>query len=345
MDGPEFSLDAIIHNGKVTFCGVADRLIKFAPSFVEMGHTMPTSFAPAVVRDIQAAFLAGIKALKIDNGAAKGDIKLTTKGPMVGEIAARLSGGYMSGWTFPLATGVDVTEAALNIAVGLPPCDLTPRLKKICAERALISIPGTIERVSGKKEAGQVDGVSNVFLRVSEGDEVVFPSNNVEKCGNVIAVGNTPDEAAWAASRALGQFQLRLRPLAKVTTDYLLRDARHYCFEELPAKLRIELQSMPAFRGDPLSISLRAPLAIASMQGWERIVEKDWHGAGFADSVRLACERGGGSLLSPGGERFQLAGVFWRALARGGHQGAVYMMDSVREAGRRGRLREFLAGC
>ncbi len=41
MDGPEFSLDAIVYKGNVSICGVADRLIRFPPFFVEMGHTMP----------------------------------------------------------------------------------------------------------------------------------------------------------------------------------------------------------------------------------------------------------------------------------------------------------------
>jgi biotin carboxylase len=130
MEGRELSLDAIVYRGRVTVCGVADRHIFFPPRFVEMGHTMPTELDPATVTEIEAAFASGIRAIGIDNGAAKGDIKLTPRGAMIGEIAARLSGGYMSGWTFPLSSGVDVTGAALNIAVGLPPGDLAPREKR-----------------------------------------------------------------------------------------------------------------------------------------------------------------------------------------------------------------------
>mgnify|MGYP002388944453 CR=1 FL=1 len=124
MDGPELSLDAIVWRGRVTVCGVADRIIRFPPFFVEMGHTM-WSALPADDRSaVERVFTDGIRALGIDNGAAKGDIKLTSRGPMVGEIAARLSGGYMSGWTFPLASGVEVTRAALRVAAGLEPGDL-----------------------------------------------------------------------------------------------------------------------------------------------------------------------------------------------------------------------------
>ena len=147
-----------MYRGHVTVCGIADRHISFPPAFVEIGHTMPTDLDTAAVRQIEDAFESGIRAIGIDNGAAKGDIKLTPRGAMIGEIAARLSGGYMSGWTFPLSSGVEVTEAALNIAVGLPPGDLTPRFSRTCAERGIISIPGVVASVEGESTARGIPG-------------------------------------------------------------------------------------------------------------------------------------------------------------------------------------------
>jgi hypothetical protein len=44
LDGPEFSLDAIVHSGTITIRGIADRHIHFEPYFIEMGHTMPTAY-------------------------------------------------------------------------------------------------------------------------------------------------------------------------------------------------------------------------------------------------------------------------------------------------------------
>jgi len=60
----------------------------------------------------------GIKALGINMGCAKGDIKITSDGPKIGELAARLSGGFMSAYTYPLSTGVDLMRAAIEIALG-----------------------------------------------------------------------------------------------------------------------------------------------------------------------------------------------------------------------------------
>ena len=345
MEGPEFSLDAIVQGGAVTVCGVADRVIRFPPSFVEMGHTMPTSADPETVRALESVFRRGIAAIGIDNGAAKGDIKLTPKGPMVGEIAARLSGGYMSGWTFPLASGVEVTEAALNIAVGLPPGDLTPRRREVCAERALISIPGVVEDVAGEREAAGVAGVAEVFLRVAPGDTVVFPSNNVQKCGNVLAVGHSLDEAQAAASRALGMLQVRLRPLVAATSAHLLGPGGHPCFEELGPRLTADIAALPVYRGDPSTIEPGSPVQVEALPGSDDSAAKDWHGLGLPESVRRACERGNAvQVPASGGRGFLLSGMFWKSLVKGGHQGAVYVLDSLQEAARRGTVQEFLAG-
>jgi hypothetical protein len=92
-------------------------------------------------------------------------------------------------------------------------------------------------------------------------------------------------------------------------------------------------------------MDVAGPLRIEALPGWEDVHDKDWHGMAFSESVRLACERGAGVLVPPArGDGFRLNGLFWRALAKGGHQGAVYIMDSVRESARTGTLAEFLQG-
>jgi len=92
MDGPEFSLDAIVVDGEVRLRGFADRNICFSPYFVELGHTMPSAYPKEVLDEVLRVFEAGVKALGLTRGAAKGDIKYCPgRGrAYVGEIAARL---------------------------------------------------------------------------------------------------------------------------------------------------------------------------------------------------------------------------------------------------------------
>lgn len=345
MEGRELSLDAVVYRGEITVCGVADRHIFFPPHFVEMGHTMPTDLDRETVRDAEEVFRAGIRAIGIDNGAAKGDIKMTPRGPMIGEIAARLSGGYMSGWTFPLSSGVEVTEAAMNIAVGLPPGNLAQQHRRTCAERAFISIPGIVERLWGVEEARGHPDVTEVFTRVGPGSEVAFPANNVEKCGNVIAVADTRMEAVEAAERGIAALGIRLRPLAEATTRFLFHESGHNAFPAAPPELLFAVSRMPPFRGELARAATLGTIRVEPLTGIAHDTLRDWHGTPLAEAVRLALLHGDGALDTGRSDTpLVLSGIFWKAMIRGSIQGGVYLLDSVRSSASQGRLMHFLAG-
>jgi biotin carboxylase len=203
IDGPEFSLDAIVRDGRVIRCGFADRIIVFPPAFVEIGHTFPSTASEAVQNAVWQEFESGVKALGLTWGAAKGDVKFSAKrGAVIGEIASRLSGGYMSGWTYPLTSGRSAVWWAVETALGDPLSAQPDETSLPVAERAWIGLPGRIREIRGVAEALAVPGVRDLHLFTAPGKETVFPRNNVEKLGNVIATGATPADAEEAARAA-----------------------------------------------------------------------------------------------------------------------------------------------
>ena len=219
IDGEEFSLEALVINGEIFLNALADRHIFFPPYFVEMGHTIPSIKSKEECDELIRVFFLGIKALGLTNGAAKGDIFLRKADPKkngkrtacVGEIAARLSGGYMSGWTVPYSSGFDVTKAAVKIALG-EPVDELPKdgAARFSAERAWISVPGIIKKIYGLEEARSTKNIKDVLPRLFEKDETVFPKNNVEKCGNVLSSAESYDEAVKASMESVQKIFLRL---------------------------------------------------------------------------------------------------------------------------------------
>ncbi|MCI5522689.1 MAG: ATP-grasp domain-containing protein [Spirochaetia bacterium] len=240
MEGPEYSIDALVHNGTLTITGFADRHIFFQPYFIELGHTMPSSADEKIKLELIEAFAKGVKALGLTEGAAKADIKYTSKGPMIGEIAARLSGGYMSGWTYPYASNLNLTKQALLIALGKSPEQLMNHrvplpvknvslevydypCRSTCAERAWISIPGVVKSVTGGANAYGFPFVKNVIYRSSKGDQVDFPRNNVEKCGNVISQSQQRELAVKAAQKGIARMIVRLEPDNPKTQSYIQR--------------------------------------------------------------------------------------------------------------------------
>ena len=334
MEGPEFSVDALVYKGEVTICGFADRHIYFPPYFIEMGHTMPSNQADDVIESMLETFKAGIKALGIDNGAAKGDIKLTAKGPMIGEIAARLSGGYMSGWTYPYASGVLPTRGALEIALGQKPCNLKPEWDWVCAERAFISIPGIVKSIHGIEKAEKMPWVKNVFLRIQPGSSVNFPENNVTKCGNIITAAADRAEAVDSAESAARSILIHLEANNSATDTFLAEFGSRFPPDAFAggegSGWDSALNSLPETTiPDNYSGIYILPFPVFTESGL-----KDYVGRSIDECLKAARTLTGLELPfikndEKPGNAVILGKSFWKAFIRGGYQAAVYYIDSL----------------
>jgi len=341
MEAPEFSTDALVYQGEITMCGIADRHIFFPPYFIEMGHTMPSSEDPANIRSLLETFAQGVKALGIDNGAAKGDIKLTKRGPMIGEIAARLSGGYMSGWTYPYSSGVMPVRGAIEIAVGRKPSRISPEWSQTAAERAFISIPGIVSSIVGIENAKIMPHVRNVFVNIKAGKNVDFPENNVMKCGNVISVAERREDAVHSAERAARSILIRLEAPNEATEAFLAvsasacEDSQHGAFPpsafSLDEKLVAALNALEPDRIQASTNTDTSPVLLPFHELCESGLT-DYMGRSVnqcLDAVRLLTgfELPIVKSSAPFTDCPVLGWQFWKAFVRGGYQGAVYFLD------------------
>lgn len=214
IEGPEFSLDAMISDGKVTCVGIADRVIPDNDYFIEFGHTMPSQARAAVQREVIDEMIKAIQALGLTHGFAKADIRYSKRGPVIIEMAARLSGGFMSTHTFPAATGIDLMELAIRLAVGEHPQHPTYDYNKIAIERAIIAKPGKIWHISHyglnvAKETNQE--IVDVIITAREGDIIQPPKSNVDKVGHIIASGSTVKAAEAAVEEARNYIDIKVK--------------------------------------------------------------------------------------------------------------------------------------
>ncbi len=324
MDGPEFSLDSLIYKGKLTITGFADRHIFFPPCFIEMGHTLPTALPEDQKEEIIRVFSDAVTALGIKNGAAKGDIKLTSKGVMIGEVAARLSGGYMSGWTYPYASGLALVEKGMMIALGMDPGDLHEPVNRTASERAFISIPGIIENIEFLEKAHSVPGVKDIFLRVEEGDSVDFPVNNVSKCGNVIAVSDTRDSALAASEKSVATIRIRLKKNTDSTRTFLEQSLQT---EFPPSAYDVFLEELEEFHPDFSMKYASHPVPVPFKEN--ELMKKDWHGISLKELMEEAEQKG---VQFAGDQNWTLfAKHFWHAALRGGIQGTDWFLKENEE--------------
>jgi hypothetical protein len=290
------------------------------------------------------AFFAGIRSLGITAGygAAKGDLKLTPQGPMIGEIAARLSGGYMSGWTYPYASGVELTRGAILAALGRSWAP-KPDRSWTSAERAVISIPGKVISIHGLEQARSTERVKNIFLRVAEGSVVRFPENNVSKCGNAISAAPDRAAAVAAAEKSARAILIRLEAGQKDTDEFLQSGGEEGAFPPdayaLPPETRLLLEALPDSpqpEASPETPPDREALSRMGVHPFPEFAESaltDFAGRTLRETLEAIRIITG--LPLPIMEMDQqkasetLGRAFWRSLIRGGYQGAVYYLDTL----------------
>ena len=368
IKGKEFSIEGLVFGGKLFITALADRHIFFPPYFIEMGHTIPSDCSQEIADEVITVFEQGVQALGLTDGAVKGDILVREGKAFVGEIAARLSGGYMSGWTVPYSSGLDITAAALTLALGGSPrltmCgkdEFTAPLKQCCpfvsAERAWISIPGKIAAVSGLEAARAAPYIKAVFPRAEAGDTVVFPQNNVEKCGNVLSAAPDRREAVQASEAACRMIILRLHPHT-AETEAFLSGLRSPAEQQTYPPNFLQFTEPPAGAADP-EVFFSRLLEDAVYEKKEGFLLPDFLAAAL-DSARdlqgrtlrelltqaLEAEPGIASILCSSGqqdvgtdrlaEHDRAAAAqsdrlrknrYWTALIRGGLQGLLYRYD------------------
>ncbi|MCR4953853.1 MAG: hypothetical protein K6A43_07240, partial [Treponema sp.] len=195
------------------------------------------------------------------------------------------------------------------------------------AERAWISIPGTVEYIENITE--YTDKAVFDFLpraTVSLGCNVDFPRNNVQKCGNIISVSNDRKIAIASAEDAVSNIFITLKPNNELTQKFLDchfdSDEDKFppsAFEEILASLTPgELEKIKGTIPANQKIENFIPEVLKKSE-YKDI--RDWNYNTILQTAQKF------DVLRPKHKELD-SNKFWRALLRGGIQAAVYVSDS-----------------
>ncbi|KIH75711.1 Biotin carboxylase [Geoalkalibacter ferrihydriticus] len=217
LSGPQISTESLLLTGKAYTPGFSDRnyefLECFSPYIIENGGEQPSALSPSDQETVKRCAEAAGRAMGIGAGIAKGDMVLTSEGPKVIEIAARLSGGWFSTDQIPLATGIDLVGAAISVALGGSPSDeeLTPRYRRGVAIRYFFPEPGIITAIHNIEKARQIPGVYKLDFFLGPGEKVEPVTNHTKRCGYVITSGADRSEALSRAAEVIGTVRIETR--------------------------------------------------------------------------------------------------------------------------------------
>lgn len=210
IEGLQISTEGVMLDNVFYCTGFADRnysrLNDAVPFMVEDGGDIPTVLSAADKKFVEAEFENATRALGIDWGPAKGDMIFGADGkPYVIEIASRLSGGNFCYDKVPWATGVDIVDILIDMAVGNP-IDVerfTPTRDLASSQRYFFPAPGKLLEVRGAADAQAVPHIRKVDIWARPGDEIASLENHPARVGYVISVAPTRAQAVAAVEQVV----------------------------------------------------------------------------------------------------------------------------------------------
>ena len=209
MQGPEVSVETISYKGICHVIQVTDKITTGVPYFVEMGHSQPSSLDKETIEKIKKVAINANKAIGIENGPSHTEIKVTKDGPKVVELGARLGGDNITTHLVPYSTGVNMVEASINIALGQE-INIRKKFEKASAARYKKCDIGKIIKITGVKEAEEVNGIKNVEIVHGLGEQSREIKSSNDRVAYVISQNDNISNATKSCEKALEMIKIEV---------------------------------------------------------------------------------------------------------------------------------------
>ena len=215
LDGPEISIDSVVRDGDVQLVNVARKRLGFDPFFEEVGHLVSPWRHEPWTEDVAELVVEAHRALGVRTGVTHAEVRLTPSGPRLVELNGRLGGDFIPHLGH-LATGIDLTVAAVDLALGSLP-DLRPS-RDICAEvRFLYPSEDSVVRSLDVSAAEAVPGVAEIVRLAEPGTRLLLPPRGVvPRLAAIIVTGETPEACRAVLDEASALVQWETEPVARV---------------------------------------------------------------------------------------------------------------------------------
>jgi biotin carboxylase len=206
VDGPEFAVQSITVDGRTEVIAVLAQHVGPGPRQVETGYDRPSGLAPAVEAEVAAFAARTLAALGLDNGVSHLQVRIDAEGPVLVNAAARPPGGQLCAATERIS-GIDLTRAAVEIALGRPVTRAAPTATHVLYRCVTFDRPGRVWY-----DAPGPDSTS-VMLDVDPGDSVRSVDDpEGGSYGRVVVYGDDPAELESRYRSLFESLRLRVEP-------------------------------------------------------------------------------------------------------------------------------------
>ncbi|MGV9266726.1 ATP-grasp domain-containing protein [Kitasatospora sp. NPDC003701] len=195
LDGPEISVECITVYGITTPVAVTRKALGPEPLFQEVGHTVVAD--DHLLAQVGPIAEAALDALGVNTGVSHVEMRLTSSGPRLIEVNARI-GGDLIGRLVQLATGIDLPAVAADIALGREP-DLTPTRREAAGVRFVSpATSGTVRRAEAREELGAPGWLERLRFEHGIGEQMLHPgqggNRHTGRLAHFVVTGTDADQ-------------------------------------------------------------------------------------------------------------------------------------------------------
>ncbi|MEV7280851.1 ATP-grasp domain-containing protein [Streptomyces sp. NPDC093111] len=206
VEGPEYAVQSITADGRTEVVGILAQHVGPGPRQAETGYDFPSGLSPEKEAEVAAFVTRALAVLGFDHAVSHAQVRLTEDGPVLVNVVARPPGGQLCAATERLS-GIDLTRAAAEIALGRPVTRSAPSATRVLYRCVTTDSPG--------RAWYDLDGLDApaVTLDVEPGDSV----RSVEdpqggSYGRIVVYGDDPAELESRYRAIFESLRLRVEP-------------------------------------------------------------------------------------------------------------------------------------
>jgi biotin carboxylase len=214
VDGPEYSWEGFVRDGRIIFGNFTAKETGCAPYFVEVAHRCGHRFADGRAD----ALVAGVvHAMGMRTGIVHLEFRVGPRGPVVIEVAVRTPGDYLMD-LLAITYGFDPYAVAVALALGLPvDLPLPERPVSYAAVWYPTCPPGDVVAVEGLDELQSHPAVIRTAIKVRPGDRVPAIVSSAHRIGCVVIAGRTEEQRDEALQTARDRLRVLTRRAGSIS--------------------------------------------------------------------------------------------------------------------------------
>ena len=176
LPGPVISVDGIVQDDIVHIAGIVEFIMGPEPRFTQEANYIPARLDTETSNQARAMATRIVQTLGFNNCGFHCEIRLTPKGPVLLEIAARLPGGPLQPGHLR-ASGINLTKALLDIWLGKKVTLDNTKRQFVLQKAVFPRTTGIITRIAISPQIRNNAALWDFTLIVKEGEKVVTYPN------------------------------------------------------------------------------------------------------------------------------------------------------------------------